>query len=364
MPSCGFGRFLALDELSAPDIFSRQDNFSLDVARPSGTMLRERRRDTGVESRLIVRQGQSVYSMVRRWFQNWLQETGMEPFEIGGMVITSCSAENLQGVAEDVQRAEHIPGQVIAVDDACSGFVAATVAALRMNAGEKPVVIVAAESTSRIINWEPPTRDGDDDRARGKAAKIFGDGVAGVALGPMAPHLHEVLDAHVDEIDDPQHLICLTPVERSLDVYGRERAGVHGCMNMPGRNGRILLDSAPQTMVQAMQRSVMCAKDIGRMEDWEQVSHVVPHQANRAITIAIQSLLKDEGVMVWDRIGRSGNTAAASIPIAMADIQNDAAIRTRDIVALPAVGARGPGFVPGKLSAGCVLIRKGKPRHS
>jgi 3-oxoacyl-[acyl-carrier-protein] synthase III len=60
-------------------------------------------------------------------------------------------------------------------------------------------------------------------------------------------------------------------------------------------------------------------------------------------------------VQVWDCIADCGNTVSASIPLAMARVQD--ALPDGLLVAMPSVGAGGPGYRPDVLSTGCVLIR-------
>jgi 3-oxoacyl-[acyl-carrier-protein] synthase III len=63
-------------------------------------------------------------------------------------------------------------------------------------------------------------------------------------------------------------------------------------------------------------------------------------------------------VRVWNCIARAGNTVSASIPLAMAEVQDQ--LPAGMLVAMPSVGAGGPGYRPDVLSTGCVLIRTGE----
>jgi 3-oxoacyl-[acyl-carrier-protein] synthase III len=60
---------------------------------------------------------------------------------------------------------------------------------------------------------------------------------------------------------------------------------------------------------------------------------------------------------VWNCIAQAGNTVSASIPLAMAQVQDE--VPAGAVVAMPSVGAGGPGYRPDVLSTGCVLIRMG-----
>jgi 3-oxoacyl-[acyl-carrier-protein] synthase III len=127
---------------------------------------------------------------------------------------------------------------------------------------------------------------------------------------------------------------------------------------MPGRRGFHLVRRAPQIMADALTRSL--ARAGGELDDGERIAHVVPHQANGLILARLQSQLSADGVVaphVWDCIKDSGNTVSASIPLAMAEVQDQ--LQPGAIVGMPSVGAGGPGYRPFALSTGCVLLRTG-----
>jgi len=132
-------------------------------------------------------------------------------------------------------------------------------------------------------------------------------------------------------------------------------------MSMPGRRGFLLLKRAPVIMAEAIATSL--ARLRGESQDDIRLSHVVPHQANGLIIDRLQQLLVesevgDSTVKVWNCIQHVGNTVSASIPTAMAAVQDQ--LPPGALVAMPSVGAGGPGYRPDVLSNGCVLVRFGK----
>ena len=131
----------------------------------------------------------------------------------------------------------------------------------------------------------------------------------------------------------------------------------------PAGGDSIWYDAAPQIMADALSRSL--ARVNGQLENGECIAHVVPHQANGLILARLQAHLNADGGLtprVWDCIKDSGNTVSASIPLAMAEVQDR--LQPGQLVGMPSVGAGGPGYRPFVLSTGCVLVCAGDTVHA
>jgi 3-oxoacyl-[acyl-carrier-protein] synthase-3 len=86
----------------------------------------------------------------------------------------------------------------------------------------------------------------------------------------------------------------------------------------------------PQVTRQALRESKLTVDDI----DW-----LVPHQANRRIIDTIAERLHVPHDRVVDVIAKTGNTSAASIPIAMHELYTAGHLRTGQVLALVGFGA-------------------------
>ena len=73
--------------------------------------------------------------------------------------------------------------------------------------------------------------------------------------------------------------------------------------------------------------------------DLSDVGLVIPHQANKRITQAVQKKLNISEDKVFSNIHNYGNTTAASIGIALTEALNQDKIKKNDIVVLVAFGA-------------------------
>jgi 3-oxoacyl-[acyl-carrier-protein] synthase-3 len=71
----------------------------------------------------------------------------------------------------------------------------------------------------------------------------------------------------------------------------------------------------------------------------EEVSLVIPHQANRRIIVALADRLGVSMDKVIVNLDKYGNTSAASIPVALDEAKRQGRIQKDDVVLLNAFGA-------------------------
>jgi 3-oxoacyl-[acyl-carrier-protein] synthase III len=189
---------------------------------------------------------------------------------------------------------------------ACSGFVAALVqaAALVESGRASNVLVIGAEVMSRYVD--------PDDRS---TAMLFGDG-AGAALvvgGGAAEIGAGVLGADGG-------------MGAALDTDPAT-----GCMRMDGHT--VFMHAVPRMAGAALE----ALEAAGRQLD--EVDLVVAHQANARITRALAARLDLPADRVVDVIGETGNTSAASIPLALAHATAAGRVPDEGLVLLCAFGA-------------------------
>ena len=71
----------------------------------------------------------------------------------------------------------------------------------------------------------------------------------------------------------------------------------------------------------------------------ENIDLLIPHQANLRITQMVQKKLGLSNDQVYSNIQKYGNTTAATIPIALAEVVNEGKISEGDIVVFAAFGS-------------------------
>ena len=334
----GFGRFVSLTEQERPDLLHRVSSL--------GPNLESQR--YGIVSRLVAKPNVSVAELGAAVLETLGQQCPMEMPALAAVVLSS-RVDHVEEVARELVQRAGLRCPAVGIERACSGFPAATQLAVQLcQERGGPVALVTAEIISTAINWEPPQGTGEDHtRARGQAAKLFGDGAAAV-LVLASGRSHPILDAWQDDVPDNDQLIQKTDVVDSLDAFGNVRPGVTACMTMPGRRGLLLVRRAPVIMADAVARSLRHAEAAGLLEG-ASVDHVVPHQANGLITAHSREELEKRFSTVfhvWSCIERTGNTVSASIPIAMANLQHE--LPPGALVAMPSVGAGWTGLPSGR----------------
>jgi len=273
---------------------------------------------TGIHERRV---GGTTSSLAIEACQAALARAGVAGPDVQSLLLATTTPERtVPGTSPLVQHALGFRGGAVDVNGACSGFVYALVMAHGLVAqGLDRVLVAGSETLSRITDW--------DDR---NTAVLFADGAGAVLL---------------EAVDGPGQLLSwdldsdgsLTPI-----LY----ADIGGTFRMQGRE---VFRQAVRVMVDSAQRSMERA-GVGP----DDITLMVAHQANiRIIDAACQRL----GIPVERNsvvIDRTGNTSAASIPIALASALDQGRVRDGDLVLLI-------GFGAGMTSASAVLRWGSKP---
>ncbi len=285
---------------------------------------------SGIERRHFAAEGQTTSDLAIRAAKAALANAGMAPDDIDAIVLATSTPDlTFPATATIVQAGLGMTrGFAFDVQAVCAGFVFALANADGMiRSGQaRRVLVIGAETFSRILNWED----------RGTCV-LFGDGAGALILeagegtgdasdrGILATDLHS--DGRFREI---------------LQVSGGvSTSGTAGHLMMAGKEVfRHAVEKLAQTTVDVMARAGITA---------DQIDRVVPHQANiRIITRTAAKLgLPMEKVVVT--VQDHGNTSAASIPLAMSVAWARGDLKAGQLVVTEAIG--------GGLSWGAVALR-------
>jgi 3-oxoacyl-[acyl-carrier-protein] synthase III len=271
---------------------------------------------TGIHQRHIADDSETTRSLATAAARKALDAAGVAASEIDLIVLATSTPDNtFPATATLVQSDLGITqGAAFDVQAVCSGFVYALVTADAMiKAGQaKNVLVIGAETFSRILNWEDRT-----------TCVLFGDGAGAF-----------VLSAH--EGDGKTGVIAakLRADGRYSDkLYvdgGPSTTKTVGHLKMEGRE---VFKHAVVNMTSVMEDVLVQAGKTAADVDW-----FVPHQANRRI---LESTAKKLGVdenHIVMTVDRHGNTSAASIPLAFDVAVQDGRIKQGDLVLLEAMG--------------------------
>ena len=258
---------------------------------------------TGIRERRI---GSTTTGLATEAARAALARASVRPEDLDLTVVCTCTPDDaLPAVASRLQHALGAAGGALDLNAACSGFVYGLVAADGMlRAGMDRVLLVGAETLSRIVDW--------DDRG---TAILFGDG-AGAAVLERGEGPGGLLGYDLGSDGSLRHLL---------------HADVGGTIAMDGpevfrRAVRIMVESSERSLA----RAGLTAGDVALF---------VPHQANaRIIATAAQRLGigADRTALV---LAETGNTSAASIPLALARAADDGRLSAGDRILLVGFGA-------------------------
>jgi 3-oxoacyl-[acyl-carrier-protein] synthase-3 len=250
-----------------------------------------------------------------------LAAAGLEPGDLDQIVLATVTPEITcpSNACVLQQRLGAVNAAAFDLNAACSGFVYALVTASSLvTAGVKRrVLVVGAEKLHWVMDyWDRNT------------CVLFGDGAGAVVL-EASDGVDGMLGADLgaDGVTGSTMVIESMGTRRDLNV---PRAPAWAALHF---EGQAVFKIAVQGIVGSVERALaaagVCADD---------VSLVVPHQANERIITAATKRLGIEPARVMLNIADHGNTSAASVPMALADAMAAGRVQPDAIVVFTAFG--------------------------
>ena len=205
------------------------------------------------------------------------------------------------------------------VNAACSGFLYALATASKFveSGSHKKVVVVGADKMSSIINYE--------DRA---TCIIFGDGGGAVLLEPSEEEEVGIIDSILKSDGSGRQYLNM-PGGGSLNPASH--ATVDAGMHYAFQNGRPVFKAAVSGMSNVVQ-DLMARNDLTA----ENLTWLVPHQANIRIIEAVAKFANFPMEKVMLNIEKYGNTTAGTLPLCLWDYESQ--LKKGDNIILTAFG--------------------------
>ena len=284
---------------------------------------------SGIERRHIAAPGQTTSQMAALAAQAALTNAGLAGADIDAIILATSTADlTFPSAATMVQHAIGMTGgYAFDVQAVCAGFVFAlsTANALIVSGQATRVLVIGAETFSRIIDWT--------DRS---TCVLFGDGAGALVLeaatgdGTTADRGILATDLHSDG-----------SFRDILYVDGGVATQTTGVLKMEGREVfRHAVEKLAQTAHAALAKVGLTGAD---------VTWIVPHQANLRIITATAQRMAVPMDRVIVTVQDHGNTSAASIPLALSVGVQRGQIKPGDLLVTEAIG--------GGLAWGAVVLR-------
>ena len=285
--------------IAVPDRVVTNDELSLTLDT-SDQWITER---TGIRERRV---GGSAMSLGVIAGRDAIADSGMELADIDFLVLATTTPDRLcPATAPMIANELGLTCPAMDVNAACSGFMYAVRTAYGLlETGNKRVLVIGAEHLSRWVDWS--------DR---NMAVLLGDG-AGATVIEYDPDGNDLRSFHLGADGS------------AADLLTCEHGGY---FQMDGkevfrRAVRVVVDSAEKAMASA-----------GITAD--ELSLVIPHQANIRIIQAATQRLGIEMERTVVTLDRYGNTSSASIPLAFYDARENGRIKSGDYALLTGFGA-------------------------
>ncbi|MBM2576850.1 ketoacyl-ACP synthase III [Jannaschia sp. Os4] len=285
---------------------------------------------SGIERRRFAAEGEVTSDLATSAARRALADAGIEADEVDAIVLATSTPDlTFPATATIVQQKLGMTrGFAFDVQAVCAGFVYALgqANALIVAGQADRVLVIGAETFSRILNWEDRT-----------TAVLFGDGAGAVVLearegaGTSADRGILAVDLHSD---------------------GRHRGilQVSGGVSSSQTTGHLMM-AGREVFRHAVEKLAQSTFDVAAKAGIgiDEIDVVVPHQANVRIIAKTAEKLGLPLEKVIRTVHDHGNTSAASIPLAMGVAKAEGRLSPGDLVVTEAIG--------GGLAWGAAVLR-------
>jgi 3-oxoacyl-[acyl-carrier-protein] synthase-3 len=284
---------------------------------------------SGIERRHFAAEGQTTSDLGTRAAKAALADAGMAADDIDAIIVATSTADLTFPSAATMVQANlgMTRGFAFDVQAVCAGFVfaLANANALILSGQAKRVLVIGAETFSRLMDWTD----------RGTSV-LFGDGAGALVL--------EAAEGAGTNADRGILATDLNSDGRAKDILyvdGGVSTGKTGHLRMQGKEVfRHAVEKLAETAHRALAKLGMSGEDV----DW-----IVPHQANIRIIEGTAKRMQVPMERVVVTVQDHGNTSAASIPLALSVGKARGQIKQGDLVVTEAIG--------GGLAWGAVVLR-------
>lgn len=280
---------------------------------------------SGIKSRHIAAECETTSDMALIASQRALEAAGIKAEEIDLVIVTTVNPDMMFPSTACLLQAKlgirnNIP--CFDIEAACSGFVyGLEVATKMMKSGYyNNALVVSSEKMSSLVDWQ--------DRS---TCVLFGDGSGAVVLSTTDEEKTGVLDT-VLGADGSDTATLKMPAGGSAMPASKET--VENRLHYLQMNGREVFKHAVKIMGE---KAFEVIERYGISAD--QISLLIPHQANTRIIESVAKRLKLPMEKVFINIEKYGNTSSASIPIALDEAVRTGRVKKGDYILFVAFGA-------------------------
>ncbi|MGB0328786.1 MAG: beta-ketoacyl-ACP synthase III [Akkermansiaceae bacterium] len=279
---------------------------------------------TGIKERRIAAEGEATSHLGTKAAEKALEQAELTAEEVELIIVATITPDTLTPATACYVQQQLGSDKAVAFDisAACSGFLYAMKIAKRMIEGGifANALIIGAEKLSAFVNWEDRT-----------TCVLFGDGAGAAVLRASKEGEGRILATDIGTDGKQTHL---------LNIPG----GGSACpitMSNAGEGLATLAMLGKEVFRHAVTRMKDSANTVIKLAGLtaDDISLVIPHQANLRIIDAIASRLDVPNESVFVNLHKYGNTSAAAIAIALDEAHREGKIQRGDKIVMVAFGA-------------------------
>ena len=289
----------------------------------------------GIRERRIAAPGEATSDMGVQAARRALDDAGLKPTDIDLLIVATITPDMpMPATACIIQQKLQVPTTAACFDlnAACTGFLYAldTACAMLSSGRYRHALVIGVEKLSTIVDWKDRT-----------TCVLFGDGAGAVVVGKSPVSGQGLIGTKLGALGDSVDLLCIPGGGSNAPATAASIAAGEHFLKMKGKE---VFKLAVRVMDEA-------ARDILEQHHLraDQISLVIPHQANLRIIEALSEYLELPMERFFVNVDRYGNTSAASIPLALDEARRTGRIKSGDLTLLVAFGAG--------LTYGSALIR-------
>ena len=285
---------------------------------------------SGIERRHFAANGELTSDLAVHAAKAALNNAGLSGADIDAIVLaTSTPDQTFPSTATKVQHQIGMTsGFAYDIQAVCAGFAFAlsNANAIVLSGQAKRVMVIGAETFSRIMNWEDRT-----------TCVLFGDGAGAL-----------ILEAKESTGNITDRGILATDL--NSDGQFNDLLYVNGGVSSTQTTGVLVMEGKEvfKHAVSKLAKTASTALDKAGLNH-QDIDWIVPHQANLRIIKSTAAKLKVPMEKVIVTVQDHGNTSAASIPLALSVAANEGKIKKGQVLVAEAIG--------GGLAWGAVVLR-------
>ena len=276
---------------------------------------------TGITERRIVSPDETTSDLATRAAARAMERAGVSVDDVDLLVVGTTSPDYIMPSTACVTQSKlGLSCPAVDMMAACSSFIyALQYGATVIESGRADtVLVVGAEALTRLIDFT--------DRA---TCVLFGDGAGAVVLRAADEPGVEAIVLGADG-SGGEHLI--------IPAGGAARPVTHEVIDAHDQFLKMAGGEVFKFAVRVIPRATTQALELSG-HSIDDVTWLVPHQANERIVATIEERLGIDDGRVYLNIERTGNTSAASIPLALDDLYTSGRLAPGDLLALVGFGA-------------------------